>query len=69
LAARPIEVKYSVTRHRVTALAFDARWVRGAPGEASGGRWISWGDPLDVGVPAPYRAIVERILWGDRGRP
>jgi len=58
----PVERKYSVTKHRVTATAFGAVPAAEAQDEESRGRWVVWGNSLGVGVPAPYRAIVELIL-------
>ena len=57
----PIELRYSVTRHRVSAEVFPAVWESGDPGGASRTRWIARDDLIDVGVPAPDRALIESV--------
>jgi A/G-specific adenine glycosylase len=61
----PSEHRYTVTRHRVTAVAFAGVWVEGAVSEASGARWMSGGELGLAAVPAPDRAILR--LVGDAG--
>jgi A/G-specific adenine glycosylase len=54
----PVERKYSVTRHRVTALAFGGAWVAGGLGDPSAARWAAESELPLIAVPAPDRAII-----------
>jgi len=64
----PIEKKYAVTRHRVTAVAIRGTWIEGDIDESSGAKWIPSGELPRVGVPAPDRAILDALLAGDLAR-
>jgi A/G-specific adenine glycosylase len=54
----PAERRYSVTKHRVTALAFGGAWVSGRARRSSSARWVPDYELPLIGVPAPDRAIL-----------
>jgi adenine-specific DNA glycosylase len=60
-----VEKKYGVTRHRVTAFAFNGVWVEGAIDKTSRARWMSRGELALIGMPAPDRAILTKLLSAD----
>ena len=65
----PRAESYSVTNHRVTMLVFtsvhDGR-ASTAPVQDGSSRWFTFQELAEVGVPAPDRRVVERVL---RSRP
>jgi A/G-specific adenine glycosylase len=54
----PVEVRYSVTRHRVAMLVFRATRVSGEIRTGSGARWFNERELAGVGVPAPDKRVV-----------
>jgi A/G-specific adenine glycosylase len=65
LADAPVERTYTVTNHRVTAVAFTGVWVEGAAGTECHARWVPPEELASIALPAPDRAIIDQTLRRD----